>query len=97
VAKVQSIGSWPAGLLEEPQGAGRRRYQGKLLGAAESVPMQSSSHVEVTRAQRRAEVGTRLMINRKYFDDYRFTEEEPPTRPRVTVIECSRAVARMPR
>lgn len=66
---------------------GTSRYQGKLLGAEKRADAEFMS-VEITKAQRRAEVGTRLMINRKYFDDYRFTVEEPPTKPRVISLNA---------
>lgn len=67
---------------------GTTRYQGSLLGAAECGGAEFIA-VEVTKAPRRAEIGTRLMINRKYFDDYRFTEEEPPTRPRALSLNAA--------
>lgn len=67
---------------------GTNRYRGSLLGAEERGGAEFMS-VDVTRAPRRAEVGTRLTINRRYFDDYRFTEEEPPTGPRALSLNAA--------
>jgi len=67
---------------------GTTRYQGSLLGATACGGAEFIA-VKITKARRKAEVDTRLMINRKYFDDYRFTEEEPPTRPRALSLNAA--------
>jgi len=56
---------------------GSARYKGNIIGFEEIGGAEFIS-VEVTKAPRKAEVGSGLKINRRNFDDFRFTEEQPP-------------------
>lgn len=60
---------------------GEKRYCGNIVGFKEFGGAEFIV-VDVTKASKKAEVGTRREISRNYFDDYRFTEEKPPTVPR---------------
>ncbi len=68
--------------------SGTKRYCGNIVcfkeyDGTEFVVM------DVTKAPQRAEVGTRREISQNYFDDYRFTEEKPPTVPRSSSFDAA--------
>lgn len=57
---------------------GRRRYQGNVIG----LEMHGDTEfivVQVIKAPKRAEIGTIFKIPQRRFDDYKFTEEKPPS------------------
>lgn len=60
---------------------GAKRYSGNIVGFKDHDGSEFIV-VDITKAPRNAEVGTRCEISRNYFNDYRFTEEKPPTAPR---------------
>lgn len=85
--------SWPKfrnlpvghGVFWSPKN-GKGRYQGTILGfrnysGAEFIALQ------VTKAPRRAEIGCAREISERYFDDYRFTAEQPPSVARTESFE----------
>jgi len=56
---------------------GRKHYRGNIIG----IEIYGGSEfivLKVLKAQRRAEVGSTFKVSKKYFDDYRFSEEQPP-------------------
>jgi hypothetical protein len=57
---------------------GSRSYQGNIIGL-EFLHDSEFIVVCVMKAARRAEIGSTFRISQKYFDNYRFTEEQPPT------------------
>lgn len=71
--------------------SGTKSYGGNIVGFKESGGSEFIV-VDVTKASKRSEKGTRREISRNYFDEYRFTEEKPPTAPRSAsfhAAECS--------
>jgi hypothetical protein len=62
------------------------RYRGNIVGFKNQCGTEFIV-VEVSKAPRRAEVGSRREISRSYFDDYRFTEEEPPALTRAVAFD----------
>ena len=64
------------------------RYAGEIIGFKESEGTEFIV-VKVTKARRQAEVGYMREISRSYFDDYRFTEEKPPTVPKAASVETA--------
>ena len=67
---------------------GTKHYRGNIVGFKEYDGSEFIV-VEVTKASRRAEVGTRREVSRNYFDDYRFTEEKPPTAPKAASFDAA--------
>lgn len=57
------------------------RYAGNILGFKESEGAEFIV-VKVTKASRKAELGSIREISQSYFDDYRFTEEKPLSQPK---------------
>lgn len=71
------------------------KYRGNIVGFKECDGTEFIV-VEVTRAPRRAEVGFRSEISRRYFEDYRFTEEEPATVPRAaSFVAAGKSLGRL--
>ena len=71
----------------------KARYCGNIVGFKEYEGSEFIV-VVVTKAPRNAEVGSSREINRKYFDEYRFTEEEPPTVPRSASFDAAEQTLR---
>jgi len=68
--------------------SGTKRYCGNIVGFKEYDGTEFVV-IDVTKASQRAEVGTRREISQNYFDDYRFTEEKPPTVPRSSSFDAA--------
>lgn len=68
--------------------SGSSRYKGNIIGFEEIGGAEFIS-VEITKAPRKAEVGSGLKINRRNFDDFRFTEEQPPTAPKAASFDAA--------
>ena len=67
---------------------GTKRYRGNIVCFKECDGTEFIV-VDVTKAPRNAEFGTRREISRNYFDDYRFTEEAPATAPRSALFNSA--------
>lgn len=67
---------------------GNKQYGGNIVGFKENEGSEFIV-VDVTKAPRKAEKGTRREISRNYLDDYRFTEEKPPTVTRSASFDAS--------
>ena len=46
--------------------------------------------VQVTKGPKKNHAGTTIEINQRYFDEYRFTEEKPPSVPRTASFDAAR-------
>jgi hypothetical protein len=68
--------------------SGTKHYCGNIVGFKEYDGSEFIV-VDVTKASKKAEVGTRCEISRNYFDDYQFTEEKPPTAPRSAALDVA--------
>jgi hypothetical protein len=66
---------------------GKKRYGGNIVGFKECDGSEFIV-VDVTKASKKAEVGTLWNISRNHFDDYRFTEEKPPTITRSASLDA---------
>lgn len=64
------------------------RYGGEIVGFKEYEGSEFIV-VKVTKAPRKAELGFNREISRAYFDDYRFTEEKPPSAPKIASFEAA--------
>lgn len=64
------------------------RYCGEILDFKENEGAEFII-VKVTKAQRKAEIGMIREISRSYFDDYRFTEEKPPSKSKAERFETT--------
>lgn len=64
------------------------RYCGEIVGFKEYEGSEFIV-VKVTTARRPSEVGLIREISRAYFDDYRFTEEKPPSAPKAASFEAA--------
>lgn len=67
---------------------GKKQYGGTIVGFKENEGSEFIV-IDVTKAPRKAEKGTRREISRNYFDDYRFTEERPPTVTRAASFDAA--------
>ena len=67
---------------------GTARYRGTIVGF-EDIGGAEFIAVNVTKAPRKAEVGSGLKINRMNFDEYRFTEEETPAVARAVALDAA--------
>lgn len=67
---------------------GTKHYGGNIVGFKEYGGSEFIV-VDVTKASKRSEKGTRSEISRNYFDDYRFTEEKPATAPRSASFDAA--------
>lgn len=61
------------------------RYRGEIVGFKESGGTEFIV-VVVTKAPKRSHVGATIEINQSHFNEYRFTEEKPPTLPRTAAF-----------
>jgi len=67
---------------------GKKRYSGNIVGFKEYDGSEFIV-VEVTKASKRSEIGSRFEISRNYFDEYRFTEEKPASMPRSASFDAA--------
>ena len=67
---------------------GTARYRGNIVGF-EDIGGAEFISVDVTKAPRKAEQGSGLKINRRNFDEYRFTEEETPSVSRAVALDAA--------
>jgi hypothetical protein len=66
----------------------KARYRGKIQGFREDGDDERIL-VEVTKAAKRSHIGTRTEISRKFFANFRFTQDEPPTIPKAASMEAA--------
>jgi hypothetical protein len=66
----------------------KARYRGRIMGFKEDGDDERIL-VEVTKAAKKGHIGTRSEISRKFFANYRFTEDEPPTIPKAASMEAA--------
>jgi len=94
-SNFQDVLSWPT-FKKLPIGRvvfwsrknGTARYRGNIIGFEEFGGAEFIA-VNVTKAPRKAEVGSGLKINRMNFDEYRFTEEETPSVARAVALDAA--------
>ena len=61
---------------------GRRRYEGNVVGLEMNSGLKFMV-VKVLKAPRHVDRGSIFKISQKYFDDYKFTEEKPPSTSKI--------------
>ncbi len=66
----------------------RSQYCGEIVGFKEFEGAEFII-VKVTKAPRKTELGMIREISRSYFDDYRFTEEKPPSKSKAARFETT--------